>query len=259
MAYSLGNLPDSENLQNLLSFENDRQKLLKNRTMVRNALLNCIKANGFKQKGRSIFYTINNDIIGYFVLEHPSNRTYINFCIYPTYMPPMEMIHLMISKRISKVFSDPDIDISDYVSEKQLYALCQKLDGYITGIILPFINKINTNEKIEKELKCKERFLNTSIVATPIEFKYKIKMYTELSLHAYSDAINSANTFIALSDSPTYTELVRSSDRMEYQKFIDLANTKDDAYIDRIIAEWKKNNIEFFTGKRHNMLHDSRL
>lgn len=249
MVYSLGNLPDSEKLQNLLAFENDRQKLLKNRTMVRKALLKCMKENGFKQKGRSTFYTINNDIIGYFVFEHPSNRTYINFCIYPTYMPPMEMIHLMFSKRISKVISDSDMDFSDYVSEEQLYALCQKLDGYITERILPFINKINTKEKMKKELKCKERFLNTSIVATSIEFKYKIKMYTELSLHAYSDAMNAANTFLALSDCPTSTELVRSSVRMEYQKFMDLANKKDDAYIDQIIGKWKTNNIEFFTGK----------
>lgn len=249
MTYNLEKHSDFEKIQNIMAFENDKDRLMKNRAMIRNALSKCLKGNGFKQKGRSTYYTINEDMIGYFVLEHPSNRMYISFCIYPLFMPPMQFIHLMYSKRISKAISDPDIDISDYISEKQLKISCLKIDCFIKEKVLPFINEIDTNTKLEKALICDECFLNSSIVATPIEFKYKMKMYTELSLHAYSDAIKSANTFIALSDSPRYTELVRSSDRMEYHKFINLAKTRNNEYIDSIIMGWKKDNVAYFAGK----------
>lgn len=249
MPCNLDKQQDSENLHIMMSFENDRERLLKNRTMIRKNIIQCIKSNGFTQKGRSTFYMINEDIVGYFVLEHPSNRMYISFCIYPLFMPPMQYIHLMFSKRISTVLSDSNLNISDYISEEQLKASCVKIDNYIKTRVLPFIAGVNTSEKLVNTINLKNNFFNT-IIAASIENKYKMKMYTELSLHAYSDAIDSANTFLALSDSPRYTDTVRSSDIDEYQNFIALAQTRNDVHIDGIITEWKKQNMEFFTGKR---------
>ena len=235
-------------LEKARAFEEDRPRLIENKKKIRKHICKCLEKNGFKKKGKQLFYIVKEDVVAFFCLEHPSNQMYIWFCVKPLFMPPLPYLSLSIGNRLSTIL-DKKMDIYDYVEIEDVVKRCEIITEFIQRHALPFIQSINSAEKVISLLRNPDQLVTAKrIVALSPKTQHEILMYAELSLYQYTEAEREAQCYLMHIDKPKSSENVRKTGRQDYQQVISLCNEKDNAKVDRIISEWRKENMAFFTG-----------
>ena len=236
-------------LARMMEFENNRERLLANRKMIRKKIGQCLKNNEFTKKGKSIYYKFQKDLIVYFVIEHPPGNFYINHCIYPMFMRPMDYMTLDFGNRVSTVIGDYRLNISDYSTEDETIDLCTKIDLFIKEIFMPFICTIETVETFNHFLNEKKTDQVKDIVHISNVDKTKLQMYTELSMQQYSNAKKTAKKYKKEIDSykGRRSEEYINDANEDYNEVMRLALSKDEKYIEETIEGWRLMNKEFFS------------
>ncbi len=236
-------------LEKMIAYEADRPRLLENKKNIRKQICKCLEENGFTKKGQRLFYMVQENVVAFFCLEHPSNQMYIWFCIKPLFMPPLPYLSLSIGHRLSQIF-DEKMNIYDYADIEDVIKYCDIITEFIQNQAIPFIQSIDSAGKIISLLRDPNQLVSAKrLVALSPKTQHEIMMYAELSLHQYAGAEREAQSYLAHIDIPEYTEAVRETGQQNYQLVTSLCNDKDNAKVDQLIREWQKENLLFYTGK----------
>ena len=238
------------------AIETGKPNLADNRKIILERIAQCLKDCGYRQKGQQFFYVIQGDIAAFFCAEHPSDTTYVWFCVKPLYIPPLPYLTLEPGYRLSYILHDDTMNIPDHAGKRELYQWCKKTSSFAVNKAGPFIRDIDTASKMVSFLdKIRSTSTNKITGLTPIMY-WELLMYAELSLHHYPDAEKAAREYLSHIDIPRYTDTVREKGRRDHMLVASLCRANDDELTDRRVNVWRYENTRYFTGKREKEADD---
>ncbi len=263
-------------LSRMQDLNKDPKLLEENKRTIKKKMSQCLVSNGFIKRKPTLFYRVQNDIVGFFAIEHPPMTTYTHFAIYPLFMPPLEYVFFNYGFRLEKALNDPEMALSNYATQDQIEAWCIKVNNYVNTHVLHLLEQTDTAEKIYGYFTLIEPWPSSLFPLMFRKFWYKLIMYTCLTLHRYSEANNFAkqgieevnndqNKFFhriqelkknthrplsAMLEKNFVTRQAQLEKEIEAYRYVtELASSVDDQAVDDVIDSWRRKNISFFTGK----------
>ena len=231
-------------------YDENQMYIKNNQKTIKKRISDCLCDFGFRKKKDSLFTRFREDIVDYFVLEHPPGRFLCTYCIYPLFMPPMENLSLNIGKRLDYSSGNHKMIIHNDATGKDMDEWCALVSSFICKDIESFIQNVDTAEKMVRYLDGKEgTFPLANVVRISLLSQYELLMYASLFLHDYSKAREAAIGYLGEIDVPRYGMIVRNNGRSRYQHVTELAELADDQIVDCELKQWREKNIIFFKGQ----------
>ncbi|MBR6954376.1 MAG: hypothetical protein IKH77_05005 [Clostridia bacterium] len=239
--------------------EEYRKQLLENRKMIRKRIVSLITDCGFRRRGRSVFYRFIGENVVFFHIDHPTITFFIEYGVYPLYMPPMHQNFFYEAERLSFSMDDRAMDLADGTTQEELDVWCAKADLFIRDRLMPFFQRISTAEGIACYLKETEQDLEKRGYAPPgslsiLRFRLPIEplMYAELAAHELDRAVRAAHAYLAkikeYAARRPLGEEVRQSMEAQAHQVLDLAAAMDPQVVDAVLNGWRKHNAAFVAG-----------
>ena len=230
----------------LTNWWENEDAIKENRKLIKQKLKDCLKANGYKQGKSSCFYLFTKDMIVYYKPEHPSIMTYLWFCFYPLYMPPVDLRVFTFGDRLSALTDNYIWNIRDYESDSSMEEWCERIaeiDRLRVSLLIPKlhdISSINESFKEADSLGSREYVDLAGFIRLGIEKSKQIAMFTKLALHQYDKAMLLANYIL---HAGVNGELrVNQTLSAHCKMVVDLASKHDDELTNKTMALWREEN-----------------
>lgn len=237
--------------------EEHKKQVLENRKMIRKRIASLVTGYGFKRRGRSVFCRFIGENAVWFWIDHPTNTFYIEYGVYPLYMPPMHVKFFCESERLSFAMDDRAMDLGDDTTAEELDAWCAKADLLIRDRLMPFFQRISTAEGIACFLKETAHDLEQRGYTPPgslgiLRFHLLTEslMYAELAAHASDRAVSAAHACLAKIEeiaSRPHNEADLRSVEAGAEQVLALAALEPQA-VDTFLNGWRKHNRAFAAG-----------
>ena len=242
-----------------MDYEEYRKHVLENRKIIRERIASLITGYGFKRRGRSTFYSFMGENIVFFYIEHPTTTFYVQYGVYPLYMPPMHVNFFYESERFSFSMDDCAMYLSDDTTQEELDTWCAKADSFIIDRLMPFFQRISTIEGMACYLKEAEQVFEGMGYTPPgslsiLRFRPPIEplMYAELAAHESGRAAAAAQAYLAWieerANSRPLDEAFRQSTEAKARQVLSLAAAADPQAVDAVLNGWRKHNTAFVSG-----------
>ena len=245
-------MPSDNRVLNKDNFYEDsnRELLLENRTRIRERISHCIAENGFKRRGRTTFVLFSEDLAVFSCIEHPSSWFYTWFCVYPLYMPPLEVLMLNYGYRLSQWLHDNKMDIPDYATTVETELWCDRTKLFIQDRFLPLTSQINTAQKITRYFGTIDQYPLLDSFKTLSAYRSKIEMYAWLRQHEYARSFDSAQRYLSQIESSPYSDSVKDRECARIREITHLAKVRNDLAVDNLLGRWRERNIAFLSEKK---------
>ena len=245
-------MPSDSRVLNEDNFLDDssRELLLENRARIRNRISQCIAENGFKRKGRSTFVLFSEDLAVFSCIEHPSAWFYTWFCVYPLYMPPLDVLMLNYGDRLSQWLHDNSMDIRDFATAAETEIWCDRTKHFIRDRFLPLTSQISTAQKITRYFGMIDQYPLFDSFKALSASRFKIEMYAWLCQHEYARSFDSAQRYLSKFESSRHTDFVNNREHALIREVFRLAKERDDRAVDDLMGGWRERNIAFLSEKK---------
>lgn len=133
------------------------------------------KERGYKKRGTTQFYKIENDIAFCFLFERPSIIVYPTYYIWPLYLPK-EYVSIGYGDRL-ETYRHGVSSYSLWDDDKAFAPWSEKVKECLDTTIFPFYESINSPEKLWR-LISQENFFAPNYFMTRPQFVKELQMYT---------------------------------------------------------------------------------
>lgn len=224
-------------------------ELAENKKYIRKQVSRCLTEHGFKKRRATLFYQIRGDLAAFFCLEHPPGGLYVNCCIYPLYLPPLEYLNLNLGNRMEQILLGLHMRFSDCETPEEVELWCRRMDAYITNRLEPFLSQVDTADHMVQYIQRRDRWKTVGFHIGPGD-EYEMLMYAHLMLHRYPEAIAAAKAHLGQFTPSRYTEAVIDAARGRFREVTEMADSRDDEATDAFFRLRRQENIAFFTGPK---------
>lgn len=212
---------------------------MQDKKIIKKKLEQIIKDYGYKRCASFMLAKETGSIISYFWMEAPTGAVYLWFCVYPVFMPPVDVLQSSIyGSRVSNASPGlgyfPETD-DDFVLEQKL----KKLNLYIKTVIEPFVQKLaDENTLVDTLYQARKNQLLLFHHAKG----YKLLMYYALYHQDYSNALKYADEYIEEMKAGGYVESIIKDALQEVQWIKEKIKMKDYNMIEKMLESFCKQN-----------------
>ena len=223
----------------------DQIGAVNNKDLIKKKLQQCLTTADYKRGKSQSYYRFENEIVIYYLVERPSVMTYLWLCFYPMYMPPCPMGIIPFGNRLSYITKHQIWNIRNYEDEESIDKWCEAIAEFDRNHVVPFATQISSPSCMRAYYESSLHGNSSSrLINLPSSAVDNLVMHTYLYSHQYEKAILLADNLLTMesSDNQQANRVILENCKM----VIDIASTKDDEYVDKVIDSWKDANRKRF-------------